>query len=233
MKKPLVSVILPVYNEERFVADALDSILCQDYHPLEIIAVDDGSTDHTARILQSYRELQYVYQTNQGVASARNKGISVSRGELIAFLDADDIWACNKLKVQTDCLLSNAAVVYTLGWQHDFLEPGTDRPFWVRKEHLLKDHIGFLPTLVARRTIFDQVGLFNTDYITSEDVEWFARVRHAGIPMVLVPEIVLYRRIHDSNLSYRTRVGDPMLFSALRASIRRKRSEESSYGGGQ
>jgi glycosyltransferase involved in cell wall biosynthesis len=225
MKKPFVSVILPVYNGERFVADAVDSILCQDYHPLEIIAVDDGSTDDTAQILQSYKELRYVYQPNQGDASARNKGIADSRGEFIAFLDADDIWACNKLKVQIDCLLSNSAIVYTLGRQHNFLEPGTDRPFWVREEHLLKDHIGYLPTLVTHRTIFDRVGVFNTDYITGSDVDWFARVKDAGISMAVVPEIVLFRRIHDSNLSYRTRVGDPMLFSALRASVRRKLSE--------
>ena len=228
MKRPLVSVIVPVYDGERFVVDAVDSILRQNYHPLEIIAVDDGSTDDTARILQSYEEIRYIYQPNQGVAAARNKGIADSRGELIAFLDADDFWARNKLKVQVNCLSRNPDIVYTLGWQRNFLEPGTDRPFWVRKEHLLKDQPGFLPTLVTHRRIFDRVGVFNTDCITSEDVDWFARVKDAGIPMMVVPEIVLYRRIHCSNLSYRTRVGDPMLFSALRASVRRKRTEESS-----
>ena len=227
MKKPYVSVIVPVYNGVKFIAEAIESICAQNYHPLEIIIVDDGSTDDTSKIVQSYKNIRYIYQPNQGVAAARNTGIKNSSGELIAFLDADDLWEHNKLNVQVDCLLMHPNIGYILGRQQNFLELGIDKPFWLRKEHLLNDHVGFLPTLMIRRRIFDKVGLFNTDYIISSDVEWFSRVKDACIPMMVVPEIVLFRRIHSTNLSYQLKVGDrnPILLRALRESVRRKHTK--------
>ncbi len=227
MKRPLVSVIVPVYNGAQFIGKAIESVLVQNYDPLEIIIVDDGSTDETANIVKSYNNMRYIYQPNQGVATARNTGINSSRGELIAFLDADDCWAPNKLNIQVDCLLKHPHIGCTLGRQKNFLESGIDKPFWLRKEHLLKDHVGFLPTSLICRDIFDNVGLFNPDYKISEDVEWFSRVKDASVPVMVVPEIVLYRRIHDTNLSYQLRAGDPTLLRALRASVHRKRTKES------
>lgn len=225
MKKPYVSVIVPVYNGVKFIAEAIESICAQNYHPLEIIIVDDGSTDDTSKIVQSYKNIRYIYQANQGVAAARNTGIKNSSGELIAFLDADDCWVPNKLNIQADCLLKNPHIGYILGRQQNFLELGIDKPFWLRKEHLLNDHVGFLPTLMIRRRIFDRVGLFNPDYIISSDVEWFSRVKDACIPMMVVPEIVLFRRIHSANLSYQSKAGDPILLRALRESVRRKHTK--------
>jgi len=227
MKKPYVSVIVPVYNGVKFIAEAIESICTQNYHPLEIIIVDDGSTDDTSNIVQSYKNIRYIYQPNQGVAAARNTAINNSSGELIAFLDADDCWAPNKLNIQVDCLLKHPHIGCILGRQKNFLEPGTEKPFWLREEHLLNDHVGFLPTLMIRRRIFDKVGLFNTDYIISSDVEWFSRAKDVSIPMMVVPEIVLYRRIHDTNLSYQSKVGDPTLLRALRASVHRKHTKKS------
>src|SRR3982074_3555445 len=99
---PLVSVIVPVYNGERFLAETLQSIINQQYRPLELIVIDDGSTDQTARIATSVSEVRYFYQRNQGVANARNAGLAAARGELIAFLDADDLWQPNKLSLQVE-----------------------------------------------------------------------------------------------------------------------------------
>ncbi len=227
MKRPLVSVIVPVYNGAQFIGKAIESVLVQNYDPLEIIIVDDGSTDETANIVKSYNNMRYIYQPNQGVATARNTGINSSRGKLIAFLDADDCWAPNKLNIQVDCLLKHPHIGCTLGRQKNFLEPGTEKPFWLMEKHLLKDHDGFLPTALIRRDIFDKVGLFNPDYKISEDVEWFSRVKDASVPVMVVPEIVLYRRIHDTNLSYQLKAGDPTLLRALRASVHRKRTKKS------
>ena len=219
----IVSVIIPVYNGGRYLAEAIKSVLDQNYRPIEIIVVDDGSTDGSADVARSFSEsVHYFYQPNQGVAVARNTGIKSSSGDLIAFLDADDLWAQSKLSVQVDFLLMHPDIGYILGRQQNFLESGIDKPFWLRREHLLNDHVGFLPTLMIRRRIFDRVGLFNPDYIISSDVEWFSRVKDACIPMMVVPEIVLYRRIHDTNLSYQLKPGDPTLLRALRASVHRK-----------
>lgn len=227
MKKPYVSVIVPVYNGVKFIAEAIESICVQNYHPLEIIIVDDGSTDDTSNIVKSYKNIRYIYQPNQGVAAARNTGIKNSSGEFIAFLDADDLWGHNKLNVQVNSLLMHPDIGYILGRQQNFLELGIDKPFWLRKEHLLNDHVGFLPTSIIRRRIFDSVGLFRPDYMISEDVEWFSRVKEAYIPMMVVPEIVLYRRIHSTNLSYQLKVGDPVLLRTLRESVRRKHTKRS------
>ncbi len=227
MTKPLVSVIIPVYNGEAYLAEAVESIHRQNYEPIEIIIVDDGSTDETANIVKSYNNMRYIYQPNQGVAAARNFGIENSRGKLIAFLDADDCWAPNKLNIQVDCMLRHPHVGYTLGMQRNFLESGTDRPFWLKEEHLLRDHIGFLPTLLIRKQIFKAVGLFNSDYRISSDVEWFSRVVDACIPRIVVSELVLYRRIHNSNLGYQLKGGNPLWLKALRASVHRKRMKKS------
>lgn len=223
MKRPFVSIIIPVYNGERFIAEAIESVRLQNYEPREVIVVDDGSDDDTPRIVQCFQDVRYMRQDNQGVSAARNTGIHNSTGELIAFLDADDYWARNKLNIQVDCLLNNPDIGYTLGMQRNFLECGTERPFWVKEEHLLKEHIGFVPTLVIYRHIFEIVGFFNTNISISEDVEWFSRVVDASISRIVVPQVVLYRRIHDANLGYRLKDENPLWLKALRASVHRKR----------
>jgi len=223
MKKPLVSIIIPVYNGEKYLSEALESVFAQTYRPIEIIVINDGSTDNTAKIIASMRgDIRSIYQSNRGPAAARNIGIDISNGELTAFLDADDYWSTNKLSIQVDCLLQNPGIGYVLGMQRNFLELGTERPFWVRKEHLQKDHIGFLPTLLIRKQIFQAVGLFNPDYRISSDVEWFSRVEDARIPRIVVPEVVLYRRIHNSNLGYQLQGGNSILLKVLRKSVMRK-----------
>ena len=227
MEKPLVSVIIPVYNGAKYIAEAIESVCVQNYEPFEIIVVDDGSTDDTPSVVQSFKDIRYMRQENNGCAAARNNGITESRGKLLAFLDADDYWAANKLHVQVGCLLNNPGIGYTLGRQRNFLESGIDRPFWLREELMLEEHTGFLPTLVIHRRIFEKVGPFNTNFRISSDVEWFCRVKDAGIPMMVVPEVVLYRRIHSSNLSYQTKSGNPLLLRALRISVELKNAKKS------
>jgi len=104
LKPPLISVILPVYNGEKYLIEALQSVFIQGYSPLEIIAVDDGSTDRSASILaQHSHQVQYYYQENQGPAAARNLGLRKAKGDFITFIDADDLWPAEKLNVQNQC----------------------------------------------------------------------------------------------------------------------------------
>src|SRR4026207_773633 len=123
-ENPLVSVIVPVYNGRRYLRAALESVFAQTYRPIEVIVVDDGSVDDSGTIAQSFPEVRYMHQTNQGVAAARNNGIDAAQGEFFALLDQDDLWATDKLKVQVDYFLNHPDVGYTLTQQKFFLEPG-------------------------------------------------------------------------------------------------------------
>jgi glycosyltransferase involved in cell wall biosynthesis len=220
----MVSAIVPVYNAERFLGQALDSILAQDYRPLEVIVVDDGSVDGTSVIARTYEGVRYIHQANQGHAAARNAGIEASNGEFVAFLDADDLWAPNKLSVQIGHLLKHPSVGYAIARQRFFVEPGTSLPPWLRRELLLEDQVGYLPgTLVVRTTVFAQIGTFDTAYRISCDSDWLARAKDAGIPMSILPDVLLFRRIHSGNQSSDVHGVHSELLSILRRSIARQR----------
>jgi GT2 family glycosyltransferase len=223
--RPLVSVIIPVYNGERFLAEALHSVLSQDYQPIEVIVVDDGSTDRSSEIIHSFEGIRTIRQANQGVGAARNAGIEVAQGEFITFLDQDDTWTPDKLSVQIGYLLKHPAVGYVLAHQKLFLVEGAARPSWLRPELLEKPPVGYLPgTLVARKHLFRQIGLFDPAYATGSDSDWFFRARGAGVSMAILPEVLLHRKIHNQNQSYETLTAHRELFSILRRSIHQQQS---------
>ena len=179
---PLVSCIVPVYNGERYLRSALESIFAQDYRPLEVIVVDDGSSDKSAVIAQDFKQVRYMHQTNQGVATARNAGLAAARGEFIAFLDQDDLWMSDKLSIQIEHLLKNPEIQYTLAELQFFLEPGMSRPAWFKNENLLKSHAGYvLGTLVVRRSLFQQIGRFAVEYKCASDTDWLFRANAAAV----------------------------------------------------
>jgi glycosyltransferase involved in cell wall biosynthesis len=112
----LISVIVPVYNGDLYLAAAIESILAQNYQPIEILIIDDGLTDNTAKIADRFQQhVRYIYQPNSGAPSARNLGLKMATGEIIAFLDADDIWHEQKLALQLDILAKNSSVSVVLG----------------------------------------------------------------------------------------------------------------------
>ena len=226
--KMLVSVIIPVYNGEAYLAEAVESVLRQVHRPLEIIIVDDGSTDGSARVAASFTDnIHYVYQPNAGPSAARNRGLKMAEGDLIAFLSHDDIWTPDKLRVQVKYLMEHPDIQYTIARIKFFLEPGFPMPAGFRKELLEGDHIGRIPeTLVVRKSLFDDIGKFNSQLTSAEDVEWFARANDHQVPMTIMPEVLLFRRIHDRNLSGKISPNHQNVLTALRLSIERKRAPD-------
>lgn len=224
-ESPLVSVIIPVYNGGRFLRAALESVFAQTYRDFEVIVVDDGSADESGVIAQSFPEVHYIHQTNQGVAAARNHGIEAARGEFYAFLDQDDLWTPEKLKLQVEFLLSHPEIGYTLTQQKYFRDPGTNLPAWFRKELFDSVHTGWvLGTLVVRRSIFEQVGDFATGYSAANDSDWFFRAKAAAIPMAVMPELLLLKRIHEANDSARAKDILAELRKVVKSSLDRQRS---------
>ena len=223
---PLISVIIPVYNGARYLRAALESVFAQTYREFEVIVVDDGSADESGVIAQSFPDVRYIHQANQGVAAARNNGLEAARGEFFAFLDQDDLWTPDKLKLQVEYLLSHPDVGYTLTQQKFFLEPGETLPAWFRKELFDSVHTGWvLGTLVVRRTVFEQVGNFATGYSAANDSDWFFRAKAAAIPMAVMPELLLLKRIHDANDSARAKEILSELLKVVKTSLNRQRSQ--------
>ena len=223
-ERPLVSVIIPVYNGARHLGAALESVFAQTYRSFEVILVDDGSVDDSGVIAQSFPEVRYIHQTNRGVAAARNNGIEAARGEFFAFLDQDDLWTTEKLQIQIEYLLSNPDLGYTLTQQKYFLDPGATLPSWFRKELFDSVHTGWvLGTLVVRRTTFEKIGNFVTGYSAANDSDWFFRAKAAEIPMAILPELLLLKRIHEANDSARAKDILAELRKVVKSSLDRQR----------
>lgn len=232
----LVSIIIPLYNGARFIGEALHSVLAQSFMAYEVLIIDDGSTDDSRAIVQQMMHneprLRYIYQPNRGVSTARNQGILASQGSLIAFLDQDDRWTDNALACQVAYHEQHPAVGYTLAQQICFLEPGCSPPQWFQRQTFDQPHVGYLPgTLVVKRAIFEQIGLFDPAITISSDADWFARTSDAQIPMHTLPQVLLERRIHNANQSQQSKQIHRELFHLLHASIRRKQLNQTQTRG--
>lgn len=219
----LVSIIIAVKNGERFLAEAINSVLAQDYRPIEIIVVDGHSVDGTAQIARSFAQVRLITQKGRGVSDAYNTGIDAARGEIITFLSHDDIWLPEKLSLQVTYLLEHPDSLYCSSRVKYFLEPGFAVPLGFRHELLDGEHVAhIMETVAVRRWLFDRIGVFDTNLSTAEDIDWFARAVDMGYEPVAIPKVLVYKRVHDSNISLGTENGSNIL-TALKKSLDRKK----------
>jgi glycosyltransferase involved in cell wall biosynthesis len=199
---PLVSCIVPVFNGERYLREALDSIFAQPYRPIEVIVVDDGSTDATPAVLATYADRILSFrQANAGPAAARNHGVREARGELIAFLDADDLWHVDKLVRQIACLDTHAdrggCVTHARNFWIDELQ---EEAAQFRGHRITQPMPGYLAsTLMVRRPVFQSVGEFDTSLGFGHSTDWFLRAASRGVIIEELPEVLYYRRLHHTN----------------------------------
>lgn len=199
---PRVSVLIPTYNAGRYLGAALESVLGQTYQDFEIIVVDDGSEDDTAAVAARYPQVRYFYNAHSGISVTRNLAISKAKGEMIAFLDADDMWAPDKLEKQVAYLdrYPECQLVFTL--VENFFDGAADT-MNQRQEQLLHSNVeNCLPSCCIRRDVFEKYGVFREDYPYGEDTYWATKLWAAGINMKhCIQERLYIRRIHDSNIS--------------------------------
>ncbi|MDP1574642.1 MAG: glycosyltransferase [Coxiellaceae bacterium] len=202
MAQPFVSIIIPVYNGEKYLSDAIQSILAQTYKNYEIWVIDNASIDRSAEIANSFSVVHYLYEAKADINIARNKGISCARGDYIAFLDQDDIWEPNKLALQVHCLNEFKDYVGVIGLTRFFLESGCVKPHWLKQSFLEKPQNAYFPSVILiRKTVFDVVGLFDTQFRLAADVDWFFKIKQEGMVIAELPEVLLNRRIHGENAS--------------------------------
>lgn len=228
-----ISAIIPAYNSAAFIADAIGSIRAQTRPVDEIIVVDDGSTDDTAMIIQRLGEgVQYLHQANAGPSAARNQGIKAARGDLIAFLDADDQWTRTKIEHQLAVMEQNPAIALVAGDMAEIDSQDNITVASVLNKHSLlacfKDlaskpvpnalalllKINFIPTgtVLARRTALEEVSGFSAEIRYGEDLELWAKVA-AQHPIVCLPEVLMLRRQHGENATQAT---EPLLHDLIR-----------------
>ena len=216
---PLVSVVIPAFNGERFLREAVQSVLDQKYSPIEIIVVDDGSTDGTATVARSLSEtVRYLHQINKGPAAARNRGIEQAQGSLIAFADADDLWPADKLALQLPYLISDPSIEIVMGriQQVNLSGEGFGEPAFSVN----------LGSAIVRRSVFERVGLFDESMRYSEDVDWFMRVREAGAAIMTIEAVTLFYRQHEQNMTRGKSTSELNILKTLKRSLDRRRERE-------
>jgi glycosyltransferase involved in cell wall biosynthesis len=208
--KPEVSVVIPAYNAEKYLAETIRSVLDQTYNSYEVIVVDDGSSDGTLEVARSFEpRIKALAKSNGGPASARNLAIRNSRGAYIAFLDSDDLWTPDKLDRQVALLENNPAVGLTYSEALMFTEDKGERKVGERIGFTLNPSFrsllfgDYIPnsTVMIRRACVDKVGLLNEsrELIGVEDYEYWMRVaKH--FTMVGIPRPLAYYRIREGNL---------------------------------
>ena len=198
----LVSVIIPVYNREKYIAETIQSVLTQTYDSWEIIIVNDGSVDRSEEIALSFGEqIRYVSQTNQGIGAARNAGVRLAKGAFLAFLDSDDLWIPDKLTKQMAVLLGTPSLDMAFGYVQPFVSPelrNEERPAIRSATEIMPGYQA--GTMLIRRDAFHQVGGFETNWELGEFLDWYARARDLGLKSFMLPEVVMKRRLHKSNL---------------------------------
>lgn len=204
MNSPSVSCIVPAFNGERYLREALDSILAQTYRPLEVIVADDGSTDATAAIVSSYGDrVRYLFQPNAGPAAACNLGLSAAQGDFIAFLAADDLWHVEKLARQMNCFERRPELDLCVTHVQNFWIPELHEEAERFRGHRISQPLpGFvLQALLAKHASFHTVGNFDPALRYGDATDWFVRAMEQGAVVELMSDTLVFRRLHRTNLT--------------------------------
>ncbi|WP_319437478.1 glycosyltransferase [Mycobacterium sp. RTGN5] len=224
--RPLVSVVIPVHNGARFLADAVASILAQEYPELELIVVDDGSIDDLQRAVAELPvDVTYLRQLQQGPAGARNTGIASAQGEFVAFLDVDDLWPAGALDKLVRTIVDEGCDVVT-GWAQMALydESTSVTTRFGNPEASFPYYIG---AGLYRRSVFDTVGVFDPDMQYGEDTDWFARLHESGRMVHRLPLATLVVRRHSENMTRDKDLVELGVVRAVKKSLDRHRLRES------
>lgn len=224
---PQISVIIPIYNDALYIKEALLSVLSQGIEKLEIIVIDDGSTDNYEEKINNFNDprIRLIKQLNSGAAEARNNGIRNANGEYIAFLDADDIWAPNKLKIQLEALNNRTDINMVYGQVKEFYDTSIKGHANLQKE--VKTFLGYSPiSLLISKKDFLKVGDFQSKWKVAEFIDWYDRAKHVGLTEIVLPDLLAFRRIHAGNLDRLHRPDVKQYVAVLKEALDRRRNQQ-------
>lgn len=220
-----ISVLIPAYNAEPYIAQSIDSVLAQTFQPAEIVVFDDGSSDGTyARSKAFGSRIRLLGPERRRIIEARNYLLDQAKHSWIAFQDADDLWMPDKLEKQVAWLQAHPEQEGCLGLAKQFLEPGCTFPPSYRKAILEEPSAQFfIPNLLVHRRVFDCVGRFEGPDESGTDLDWFVRAHDAGFSFGVVPEVLYRRRWHNTNSSTARDFDNRTILKVIRRSVQRKR----------
>jgi glycosyltransferase involved in cell wall biosynthesis len=231
---PLVTVVIAAFNGERFIADAIESVLAQTHPDVELIVVDDGSEDGTVAIVEGYgdRGVRVIRQANAGPAAARNTGIAAGTGGYVCYLDHDDLMPPRRLEQQVAELEARPEIGVVLGLaSFEMLEEGMQPPIWAGYNPELHEDLApprfSPPTLLARREAFEELGGFSSEVLYTEDADFVLRANDLGVGTGLLDEPALVHRVHETNLSHDIPVQMSGMIRTMKRRIDRHRAQPS------
>ncbi len=228
-RTPFLSVIIPVYNGEKYLAAAIRSVLDLGYERMEVIVVDDGSTDRTAEIIAGFGgSVSYVAQANRGPAAARNCGLRLARGEMVGFLDADDLWTESIITRALPSLIARPDADIVQGRIQE-IKPHASDATGIAYECFTKPYPFInIGSAVYRKSVFAKVGSFDESMRFCEDYDWFLRAFDARIPKVRIDEVTLLYRAHGGGMTHGKSVHEIGMAKVHKKAIQRRRGAVSS-----
>ncbi|MGV6826282.1 MAG: glycosyltransferase family 2 protein [bacterium] len=216
-----ISVVIPVFNGEKLVGRAIESVLNQSHQPDEIIVIDDGSTDGTRDAVARFgSQVSYHHQQNAGSSVARNHGIALSTGNYLSFLDHDDIWTQNKLQTQVSVLNGHPGTEAV--WGHVVEFSGDPKGIDITKR-IPGYHPG---TLLISRETFTRIGEFSVEFSQAEVADWVARAQRHDLQQVMLPDVLMYRCLHEDNKGKQNPDSRQQYLQVLKAHLDRKRQRD-------
>lgn len=222
-----ISVVIPVYNCEKYIEETLGSVLTQTIKPFEIIVVD-SSTDKTSEILKKHlTKISYIYQPKQGIGAARNAGIKAASGNYYAHLDADDLWMKDKLEKQRETFLQDPELDITGTFMESYFSTELNEDD-KKNVYCPPDPVpGFSASaILVKKEAFLRVGFYETNWRVGQDLSWFIRAKETGLKEKMIPEVLVKRRLHKTNTDLMNKEFAGERVKILKASLDRRRNKQ-------
>lgn len=227
--EPLVGVVIPARDGERYLGEAIESVLSQTHRELDVVVVDDGSSDATRDVARGYApDVRCIALPRPGLGAARNAGVGAVRGDYIAFLDQDDLWPEQKLARQLEAFTDGAPPDLVFGHVREFISPDLEPPQASGIRCAAEPRPAALPgTLLAARASMARVGPFATHWTSNDFMAWLLAARQLGLREVMLDDHVLSRRLHASNFSHRSDITRREYLHVVKEALDRRRAHAS------